>query len=76
MGAVENDLGKKVTRFYVSTDGSNNNSGTSDLPFATVEYALNNVASGDTVIMQPGTYQESVSYDGAGKAITLASMYL
>ena len=57
MGAVENDLGKKVTRFYVSTDGSNNNSGTSDLPFATVEYALNNVASGDTVIMQPGTYQ-------------------
>ena len=51
-------LGKKSPDFMFLQ--INNNSGTSDLPFATVEYALNNVASGDTVIMQP-TYHKRVS---------------
>ncbi|MBT4391207.1 MAG: hypothetical protein HOD35_00950, partial [Euryarchaeota archaeon] len=75
IGAVESSLGKKVTRFFVANDGSNNNNGTSDFPFGTVQYAINNVAYGDTVILQPGTYQENVDFNGIS-SITLSSLFL
>ncbi len=46
--------------FYVSPGGSDNNSGlTTNEAFLTIQRAFENLASGDTVHILPGTYQES-----------------
>lgn len=46
--------------FYVSTDGNDNNPGTSSQPFATFNKALTTIKCGDTVIIKPGTYNQEL----------------
>jgi len=43
-------------QIIVSTDGSDNNSGTIDSPFATIIKALTGVTPGDTIFVRGGTY--------------------
>lgn len=54
------DLGLRPgNTWYVSTNGSNTNVGDHpNGPFATIEYALSQATSGDTVRIYPGTYME------------------
>ena len=62
-----------ATTYYVRTDGSNSNTGlanTAGGAWLTIDYAADNVAAGDTIRVQAGTYAESVS---PGKGGTLAS---
>jgi hypothetical protein len=44
------------TEFYVAPGGSNANPGTALLPWATLQYAADQVAAGDRVVARPGHY--------------------
>jgi hypothetical protein len=44
--------------YYVSTSGSNSNSGTSSSPWRTVAYAASKMVAGDTTYVRGGTYYE------------------
>ena len=51
--------------YYVATNGSDQNPGTLDEPWLTIQHAATNLAAGDTVLIREGTYHESV-YIGQG----------
>jgi len=46
--------------YYVSTSGSNSNSGTSSKPWRTVAYATSKMVAGDTTYVRGGTYSEGL----------------
>jgi hypothetical protein len=55
--------------YYVATDGSDSNSGTSlDSPFRTIQHAVNRAVAGDTVLVRGGTYREDVEMTTGGTA--------
>ena len=61
--------------WHVSQDGSDSTgSGSMELPFRTIQYAITSVDTGDTVIVHQGTYVENVNFNG--KSIVLASNWL
>ena len=45
--------------YYVSTSGSNGNSGSSTSPWRTLSYATGRAAAGDTILVGSGTYTET-----------------
>lgn len=45
--------------FYVSTTGSNSNSGTLEQPFATLNHAVSNSQAGDVIVIRGGQYNHS-----------------
>jgi len=52
--------------YYVATNGSDNNPGTQALPWLTLQKAVDTIASGDTILVQPGTYVGCrIRYSGA-----------
>ena len=58
-----------ATTYYVSTTGTNSNTGLSATftsgttgPWLTLTYAVTNVASGDTILVEDGTYAETVVF--------------
>ena len=57
-----------ATTYYVSTTGSDTNTGTEALPWKTIQKAANTMVAGDTVKIQPGTYSESVWPKNSGTA--------
>jgi hypothetical protein len=65
--------------YYVRTNGNNGNAGTANTPggaWLTVGFAVDNVAAGDTIRVQAGTYSElpSPSDNGtAGNPVTLVA---
>ena len=46
----------KAATYYVSPSGSDSGSGSQSSPFQTIQHAVNNVSSGDTVMVEDGTY--------------------
>lgn len=42
--------------YYVATNGNNGNSGSAAAPWLTLQYAVDTVAPGDTILVQSGTY--------------------
>src|ERR1700690_2924753 len=53
--------------YYVSTEsGSDNNPGSQNQPWKTIQKAANSLTAGDTVIVQPGTYSERVKVTQSG----------
>ncbi len=62
-------------QYYVSTTGSDLNSGlTADLPFRSVQKAMNTVAAGDIVNIKGGVYRESITATrggASGKMVTV-----
>src|SRR5580658_9083576 len=62
--------------YYVSTNGSDTNSGSYTAPWLTIQHAANTVTAGATVYVESGVYNESVSFPSSGTAsepITFAS---
>lgn len=43
--------------YYVATDGAEDNDGSSEKPWPSVEYALSKVGGGHTIIVKPGIYR-------------------
>lgn len=52
--------------FYVSTTGSDSNSGSSSAPWLTIQHAASTATAGATVIVEAGTYHESVTFSTSG----------
>ncbi|WP_315789598.1 choice-of-anchor Q domain-containing protein [Fischerella sp. JS2] len=55
--------------YYVSPNGSDDNPGTLDKPWKTVNHAVNEkspVKAGDTILVQPGTYTEIITLGKSG----------
>ena len=61
-------------KYYVSTTGNNSNNGASATPFLTITQAVNTASGGDTIVVQPGTYRETI--DMLGKNLVLTSNYM
>ncbi|HET9590037.1 MAG TPA: right-handed parallel beta-helix repeat-containing protein [Anaerolineales bacterium] len=49
---------KQVVEYYVSPDGSDQNRGTLNEPWRTLEHALGQLSPGDTLYLRGGTYYE------------------
>ena len=60
--------------WYVATTGSNNNDGSLERPFATIQFAIERASENDTILVQPGTYFESNWL--YSKNIVLASLFI
>ena len=64
-----------ATTYYVSTTGSDSNNGAPSKPLATIMKAQSLASSGDTVVINAGTYNMANSYnsiqDGAYAAVNL-----
>ena len=57
--------------YYVATTGSDTTGdGSAGNPWATIQYAINQSSSGDTVTVEEGTYYEAVNIN---KSLTLVS---
>lgn len=54
--------------FYVSTGGSDSNSGSSSSPFRSISKAAALAGPGDTVIIRAGTYRETIQLGASGTA--------
>jgi hypothetical protein len=58
--------------YYVKTDGSDNNNGSSwEDAFATIQKGIDTATTGDVVEVEEGTYTEDIDF--SGKAITVQS---
>ena len=61
--------------YYVATDGSDENRGTIDFPFKTIQKASDLSKPGDTILVQPGIYRERVSPPVGGTSPFLCITY-
>lgn len=52
--------------FYVSNNGDNVNSGTFNAPFQTIQFAVNFIEAGDSILVHDGVYEESVLIVNSG----------
>lgn len=60
---------ESTTRFYVSPSGSDGNSGRSESEaFASIQFAADTLAPGDTLMLLEGTYNERVIVERSGTA--------
>lgn len=66
-------LGFGQSTWYVDAGGSAPGSGTAGDPFTSIQYAISesSTASGDTLVVLPGTYAEAIDF--SGKALRIAS---
>tara|TARA_R100001163_G_scaffold34970_1_gene26950 strand:- start:4265 stop:5560 length:1296 start_codon:yes stop_codon:yes gene_type:complete len=62
-----------MATYYVSTSGSNSNSGADDAPFETLQHAIDQTSGGDDVRVYAGTYTESNIDPGAKNEIKIRS---
>ncbi|MHC1785275.1 MAG: right-handed parallel beta-helix repeat-containing protein [Anaerolineaceae bacterium] len=53
--------------FYVSPQGNNENVGSENKPWQTIQFAANQTKPGDTIIVKSGTYVENVHVTHAGE---------
>lgn len=54
--------------YYVAVSGNNNNTGTKEQPWKTIQFAVDNVVPGDTVLVESGIYNERVTFHQSGRA--------
>ncbi len=58
-----------MTTYYVSATGSANGTGSQSSPFTTISQALDaNLKPGDTIMVEPGTYNEVLNINTGGSA--------
>ena len=54
--------------YYISKYGDDNNNGSLNLPFLTIDYADTQISAGDTIYIAPGVYREKVQFGTSGGA--------
>ncbi|MEO1299030.1 MAG: right-handed parallel beta-helix repeat-containing protein [Cyanobacteria bacterium J06636_16] len=68
---VDNSDRNTETTYYVSPNGSDDNPGTQEQPWKTINHAVSEdstVAAGDTILVQPGEYTEVITLEKSGTA--------
>ena len=55
--------------FFVSKSGNDVNPGTEKEPWLTVQFAVDNVIAGDTVLVKEGIYNELITFNNSGSEI-------
>ncbi|MGY8783696.1 MAG: tandem-95 repeat protein, partial [Fidelibacterota bacterium] len=50
--------------YHISINGSDNNNGSEEAPYATIQYGINESSNGDTVKVSEGTYIENINFNG------------
>ena len=66
LGAAGKGLGQEVepgASLYVSPDGNDNNSGSLNAPFRTIQHAIDNAQAGDVISIRKGTYRERLKIE-------------
>ena len=58
---------------YVATDGDNSNDGSENAPWKTIQYALDNILNLGTILVDDGTYKDSIIFP-VNKVIILKSI--
>lgn len=59
---------------WISTSGSDSSNGTEENPFRSIRRGIKLSANNDTVLLEPGVYNENIDYNG--KNITIGSRFL
>lgn len=55
---------KKGGPFYVSTTGNNSNNGSQSLPWKDIQFGVDQLSAGETLIVSAGSYRETVLFSG------------
>ena len=66
LGAAGKGYGQEVepgASLYVSPDGNDNNSGSLNAPFRTIQHAIDNAQAGDVISIRKGTYRERLKIE-------------
>ena len=72
--------------YYIATNGSNGNNGSSSAPWATFSYAIGQMSSGDKLVVKAGTYNQAIDVtksnitiegelDGSGNRLSIIDPY-
>jgi len=67
-GATDEGCSTTGNIYYVSTTGSDINTGTLAQPWRTIQKCLNSVKAGDTCLLSAGTYNEALTLKASGTA--------
>lgn len=51
-----------ATTYYVSVGGNDNNNGTTNTPWRTIQYAIGQATDGDEIVVYPGLYCENIDF--------------
>jgi len=69
--------GNGTQYYYVSNNGSDNNSGSKSKPFQTIQKAIDTAKAGATIYVEDGTYREEINFSHSGtegRYITLRAL--
>jgi len=63
--------------FYISPSGDDNNPGTQASPIQTIQSAVNNASTGDTILLEDGKYagHNNADVTFSGKTVTIKSLH-
>ncbi|MFC3525140.1 hypothetical protein CHL76_02560 [Marinococcus halophilus] len=61
------ESGKTAEGIFVAPSGSDNQSGTIDAPYKSVQKAVDTASAGDTIYLRKGTYRENVKMNHQGE---------
>ena len=53
-----------IDKYYVASTGSDDNNGSSNSPFATIQAGINASEDSDTIFVAAGTYTENINFNG------------
>jgi hypothetical protein len=68
LGIEELETRLAPATFYVAPIGNDAHSGSIDTPWQTLQYAIDHVAAGDTILARAGTYHEALTFHRSGAA--------